>query len=186
MPRLWLTDPLVYIKGAFFIGGVIYGDVNDDITNVIVQSSDGNYVFAGSTGSTGSILSSQLYVVKISSTGQHDVLWQKTYDENCMNSAYSIQKTKDGGYVLAGVKDLQVTSIMPLEATGDLYVLKIDSNGNLVWQKTYGGDNLDSGSSIQQTSDGGYIVGGTTQSFVSETNDAYILKLDSSGNLGTY
>ncbi len=103
-----------------------------------------------------------------------------------MNSAYSIQKTKDGGYVLAGVKDLKVTSIMPFEGTGDLYVLKIDSNGNLVWQKTYGGDNLDSGSSIQQTSDGGYIVGGTTRSFVSETNDAYILKLNSSGNLGTY
>lgn len=163
-----------------------YGGVNDDIANGIVQSSDGNYVFAGSTGSTGSILSSQLYVVKISSIGQHDVLWQKTYGENYMNSAYSIQKTKDGGYVLAGVKDFQVTSIMPFEATGDLYVLKIDSNGNLVWQKTYGGDNLDSGSSIRQTSDGGYVVGGTTQSFVSETNDAYILKLDSSGNLGTY
>jgi len=159
-----------------------YGGPNDDIANGIVQSDDGNYVFAGSMGGS-SILTSQLYVAKISATGQHNVLWSKTYGDNYMNSAYSIQKTKDGGYILAGVKDFQLLSLIPFSATGDAYVLKLDPNGNKVWERSYSEGELTAAYSVRQTSDGGYIVGGMLKQESNDPSDAYVLKLDQQGQI---
>jgi len=159
-----------------------YGGPNDDVANGIVQSDDGNYVFAGSIGG-GSILTSQLYVAKISATGQHNVLWSKTYGDNYMNSAYSIQKTKDGGYILAGVKDLEVTSIIPFIATGATYILKLNSDGNKIWERSYSEGELTAAYSVRQTSDGGYIVGGMLKQASDDPSDAYVLKLDQQGQI---
>ena len=94
--------------------------------------------------------------------------------------AYSIQQTSDGGYIVAGYTD-------SFGAGGrDVYVLKLDADGNKVWEKTFGGSYYDYAHSIQQTSDGGYIVAGYTESFGAGGRDVYVLKLDVYGTTGPY
>ncbi|MEO0263611.1 MAG: hypothetical protein ABIM62_07835, partial [candidate division WOR-3 bacterium] len=89
----------------------------------------------------------------------------------------SIQNTSDGGYIVAGwTKSFGA-------GKGDFYIIKLDQNGNKVWEKTYGGSSDDWAKSIQNTSDGGYIVAGVTLSFGAGAEDFYIIKLDQNGNL---
>ena len=105
-------------------------------------------------------------------------VWQKTYGgSDSGDEASSIQQTNDGGYIVAGWTS-------PL-ATGSyyVYIIKIDSNGNMKWEKTFGGSNADWAFSIQQTIDGGYIVAGRTSSLGAGSYDVYIIKLDSNGNM---
>ncbi|HPT54901.1 MAG TPA: delta-60 repeat domain-containing protein, partial [Fervidobacterium sp.] len=103
--------------------------------------------------------------------------WQKTFGGNGEDQATSIQQTTDGGYIVAG----GTTSFGA--GNYDVYVLKLNSDGSLAWQKTSGGNGGDWALSIQQTTDEGYIVAGYTNSFGSGDYDVYILKLDSNGEL---
>lgn len=104
------------------------------------------------------------------------ITWAKCYGGNNADEAWSVQQTSDGGYIVAGY------TYPTAAGANDVYILKLDENGNKLWEKTYGGSEYDEASSIQQTSDGGYIVAGYTTS--SDTGeDVYILKLDSEGNL---
>ncbi len=84
-------------------------------------------------------------------------------------------QTPDGGYVIVG---FTMSSGM-----GDLLLMKIDSEGNILWQKAYGGSYPDIGISIQMTNDGGFIISGATYSFGAGNNDLWVLKLDSDGNI---
>jgi len=108
------------------------------------------------------------------------VQWARTYggtSEDSVAEMYPIQETRDGGYIVAGIT----------ESFGagdeDFWVLKLRSSGNIEWQRTYGGSSRDSSRSIQQTSDGGYIIAGATESFGAGDADIWILKLTSSGDI---
>src|SRR3989338_8694538 len=103
--------------------------------------------------------------------------WEKTYGETGYDYAYSIQQTSDGGYIMAGI------GIDFDRIDSDFLVLKLNSDGRIAWQKTYGGTKSDSASSIQQTSDEGYIVVGNTYSFGTGSGDFWILKLNSYGTV---
>jgi hypothetical protein len=145
-----------------------------DIANSIIQSSDGGYVVAGRTWSFGAG-HSDMFVVKLDSSG--NVQWTKTIGGSSWDYANSIIQSSDGGYVIAG-------------GTGsfgagydDIYVVKLDSSGNVMWTKTIGGSNYDVAYSIIQSSDGGYVVAGRTESFGAGYVDIYVVKLDSSGNV---
>jgi hypothetical protein len=89
----------------------------------------------------------------------------------------SLQATSDGGYVVAG----------PTNSFGaganDMWVLKLDTGGDIQWEKTYGGPRPDVAHAIQQTSDGGYIVAGFTMSFGAGSRDYFVVKLDSDGGI---
>jgi arginine repressor len=91
--------------------------------------------------------------------------------------AYSIVQSSDGGYVVAG-RTLSFGA-----GLDDMYVVKLDSSGNVVWTKTIGGRSWDVANSIIQSSDGGYVVAGRTESFGAGLDDMYVVKLDSSGNV---
>ncbi|HPT54903.1 MAG TPA: hypothetical protein PK574_08320, partial [Fervidobacterium sp.] len=93
------------------------------------------------------------------------------------DEAYSIQQTTDGGYIVAGHTGSFGAGYE------DVYVLKLNSDGSLTWQKTFGGSNYDEAYAVELTADGGYIVAGYTRSFGAVNYDAYILKLDSNGEL---
>ncbi len=136
--------------------------------NSIQQTSDGGFIVAGWT-------SWDIWVLKLDENG--NVQWQKTYGGGGLEKANSIQQTSDGGFIVAGYTD----SFGAGDA--DIWVLKLDGNGNIQWQKTYGGSGWDSASSIQQTSDGGFIVAGYTNSFGAGYDDIWVLKLDESGNV---
>ena len=149
----------------------IYGGDNYNDINFIKTTSEGGYIMAGQTALSpgGDIYP---WVVNLDSSG--NVLWQKTYSDGGIIGMVSIQQTPDGGYVALG-------SNGSVDPNYDVWVLKLDSGGAITWQKTYGGTGREEGFSIQETSDGGYVVAGTTNSFGSGDYDALILKVSSMG-----
>jgi len=157
-----------------------FGGKSDDEANSIQQTTDGGYIVAGWTESFGSGLE-DVYILKLNSKGE--VQWQKTFGVEYVNYNYdvanSVQQTTDGGYIVAGWTE-SFNFVWQ-----DVYILKLNSKGEVEWQKTFGGEYSDGANSIQQTTDGGYIVAGWTESFGSGGKDAYILKLDSKGWVDT-
>ena len=154
-----------------------YGGLGDNVTYSIQQTSDGGYIVGGYTSSFGAGYY-DVWVLKLNTDG--GVAWQKTYGGSGDDLAYSIQQASDGGYIVAGF----TTSFGAGAGDGDIWVLKLNSDGSVAWQKTYGGGSSgDSAYSIQQASDGGYIVAGSTYSSVTGDDDIWVLKLDSNGNI---
>jgi len=138
-----------------------------DTATSIQQTTDGGYIVSGFMNSP------DFSILKLNLNG--NVQWQKTYDigNNCFTGGDvpSIRQTLDGGYIMLG---------HTCSSAGiDILVLKLDLNGNIQWQKTYG-NNIDTIGSIQQTSDGGYIVAGTSYAYA---GGIWILKLDSNGGV---
>ncbi|WXG47426.1 MAG: RING-H2 finger protein [Candidatus Atabeyarchaeum deiterrae] len=109
--------------------------------------------------------------------------WAKTYGSDMEDTPYSIQQTSDGGYIVAGWTGSFGLGGNTVDNMGDFWVLKLDSTGSVVWQKTYGGTNDDFAYGVKQTADGGYIVVGSTWSFGAGWYDFWVLKLDSVGGV---
>ncbi|MGA9099444.1 MAG: hypothetical protein WB392_11000 [Methanotrichaceae archaeon] len=106
---------------------------------------------------------------------QPQVEWSKTFGGQYSNGAWSLQKTEDGGYIIAGYTSSRGEG-------SDLWLLKTDSNGSEQWNRTFGGSGEDVGYSVQQTGDGGYIVTGSTKSYGIGNERLWLLKTDSSGS----
>jgi hypothetical protein len=150
------------------------GGANGEWAYSIVQSSDGSYLAAGFTGSYGAG-GQDMYIVKLSSGG--NFLWSKTIRGSLQDNAESIKQTSDGGFIIAGFT-------RSFGAGGaDMFIVKIDSGGSVLWSKTVGGTGDDFIYHVSQTTDGGYIAAGSTSSFGAGADDMYILKFDSSGNV---
>ena len=144
----------------------------------LIQTSDGGYAIAGSTTSFGAG-KDDVYVVKLDANG--NLQWTKTIGGPGNEAGYSLIQTSDGGYVIAGATYSFGTGSS--DVYSDVYVIKLDANGNLQWTKTIGGKYHDLGHSIIQTSDGGYAITGPTESFGAGWEDVYVVKLDANGNL---
>jgi len=104
-------------------------------------------------------------------------VWNKTYGGVASEEGWMVQHTSDGGFVLIGY-----TASFG-SGSWDIWVIKTDAEGNQQWSKTYGGRGGDFSRAVQQTSDGGYIIGATTQSFGSGGDDIWVIKTDASGNI---
>jgi hypothetical protein len=149
-----------------------YGGNIDDRGYSIQQTSDGGYIIAGITNSFGAG-NYDVYLIKTNSLG--DTLWTHTYGGDIDDWGYSVQQTSDGGYIVAGH-----TSSFGA-GPYDVYLIKTNSLGDTLWTRTYGGDFIDWGYSVQQTSDGGYIITGYNYSFADVT-DVYLIKTNSVGD----
>jgi len=150
-----------------------YGGNNSDRARSIQQTTDGGYIVAGETNSyTHGNYDFAIY--KLNSSGSK--VWFKHYGGTDADSAYSIQQTSDGGYIVAGY------TYSYSYGYSDFAIYKLNSSGSKVWFKHYGGVDYDVAHSIQQTSDSGYIVAGKTQSYTHGDHDFGIYKLNSSGN----
>jgi len=150
------------------------GGPASDVGSSLIQTSDGGYAIAGTTTSFGAGLL-DVYVVKLDANS--NLQWTKTIGGKDFEDGYSLIQTSDGGYAIAGYT-------RSFGAGGaDVYVVKLDANGNLQWTKTIGGKNEDWGFSLIQTSDGGYAIAGYTSSFDAVHPDVYVVKLDAKGNL---
>lgn len=152
-----------------------YGGANLDVANSIQFTSDGGYVLAGTTQSSGAGLA-DAWVVKLDATG--NIQWQKTYGGALNDFGNSILNTSSGGYVLAGATQSSGAG------NYDAWVIKLDSLGNVLWQKTLGGAGEDTALSIQNNSfHNGYVLVGNTSSFGAGSLDAWIIMLDDTGNV---
>ncbi len=149
-----------------------YGGNGDDVAYAVQETSDEGYVIAGYTYSFG-IGESDYWILKLTSEGE--IEWQFTYGGIGDDTAYAIQETSDGGYIVAGYTH-------PFGApTSDTWILKLTSEGDIEWQHNYGGTGDDKAYSVQETSDGGYIVAGSTQYLGAFDHDFWVLKLTSAG-----
>ena len=150
----------------------LYGGEARDEGHSIHKAADGGYVVAGlwsiRTGEE------DAYLVRIDSLG--NLLFERTYGGSPSDEAYSGQQTLDGGYVLAGYTSSS-------GAGGrDIHLIKTDSLGAMTWDATYGGAGDDVGHSMEQSSDGGYVIVGETSPFGSDDEDVFLVKTDSLGN----
>ena len=151
----------------------IYGDTRDEIANSISSASDGGFIIAGeiTNENTGN---SSCYLLKVNNNGEFE--WDRSFGGSLNDQGFSLISANDGGFVITGVTRSQNDS------SGDLWLIKVNNTGEILWEKTFGGENFESGRSLQQTSDEGYIIVGQTESFGNGNNDAYLLKTDSQGN----
>ena len=109
-------------------------------------------------------------------SGSVVVEWTKTYGGKKLEHAWSIVQTNDGGYALAGY------TMSYGAGANDFWLVKTDTNGNQLWNRTYGGTGSDFAYSVIQTSDGGYAIAGETSSYGAGYSDAYLVNADSAGN----
>jgi hypothetical protein len=151
-----------------------YGGTSSDGASSVQRTSDGGYIVAGYTYSFGEG-SWDILLIKTNANG--DIIWAKTYGGTNEDRASSVQRTSDGGYIVAGA------TWSFGEGSSDIFLIKTDANGNVQWAKTYGGTSWDEASSVQQTSDGGYIVAGQTWSFGEGGRDIFLIKTDADGNI---
>ena len=163
------------LGGTGFIPGWIqtFGGADPEYGNSVIQTDDGGYAVAGYTRSFGAG-DFDFWLVKTDTLGNH--LWDHTYGGSGVDGAYCIIQTNDGGYVMAGDTDSFGAG------NRDFWLIKTDRFGNHVWNQTFGGANHDIGTSVIQTSDGGYAVAGYTRSFGAGNNDLWLIKTDASGN----
>jgi len=150
-----------------------YGGSSYDWSFSVQQTTDGGYIVVGYTASFGAGYE-DVYLIKTDANG--DTLWTRTYGGSANDRGWSVQQTADDGYIVAG----ETYSFGA--GSHDVYVIKTDSVGDTLWSRTYGGSYYDAGNSVQQTTDGGYIVAGHTSSFGAGGDDVMVTKLDSLGN----
>jgi hypothetical protein len=104
-----------------------------------------------------------------------DSLWSHIYGGSGWETCNSVQQTSDGGYILAGYTDSYGAGY------DDFWVVKTDANGDTLWTRTYGGDNMDACQALEQTSDGGYILAGFSRSFA-PFDKGWIVRTDANGD----
>ena len=145
-----------------------FNGLGDDEAWSVQQTKDDGYIIVGSTKPFTSD-NTNAWLIKTDSKGNK--LWSKIFNGKC---GYSVQQTSDGGYIIAGEICYKGK---------DVYLIKTDSSGNELWRKIFGGLMDDVGRSVQQTSDGGYIIAGETGSYKTGVWKLYLIKTDLKGNL---
>jgi len=130
-----------------------FGGSGSDYARSVQQTADGGYIIAGYTNSYGAG-STDIYLIKTDAQGNQE--WYKTFGGSSEDRAYSVQQITDGGYIVVG------RTVSYGAGYYDAYLVKIDSQGNQEWHKTFGSSRDDQAYSVQQTTDGGYIMVGRT------------------------
>ena len=149
-----------------------YGGSNRDCGWSLAQTSDGGYVVAGWTYSFGAG-NADVYLIRTNSSG--DTIWTRTYGRGGADIGCSVTQVTDGGFIITGY-----TGSYPADGF-DVYLILTDSSGDTLWTRTYGGSDDDYGNSVAQTTDGGFIVVGSTEFFSAGDYDVYLIKTDSLG-----
>ncbi|MCX6841624.1 MAG: T9SS type A sorting domain-containing protein [candidate division WOR-3 bacterium] len=170
-------DPDVYLIKTDAAGDTLwtrtYGGSMEDYGFSVLQTADSGYIIAGQTNSFGAG-ATDFYLVKTNATG--DTLWSRTYGGAGDDWGNSVQQEADGGYIIAGY----TSSFGAGDA--DVCLIKTDANGDTLWSRTYGGTYEDWGASVQQTTDGGYIIAGDATDSGGDNYNVYLIKTGANGD----
>lgn len=177
-------------------GSVIWekslGGTGSDDARSIQQTTDDGYIVAGSSSilnqNRGYEDENQYRIAKLSSTGE--IVWDKLLGGSSRDVANCIQQTNDGGYIVAGSSmSFNGDVVSTNHGSFDWWIVKLNSTGDIVWEKAYGGTKSDIAKSIQQTKDGGFIVAGSSFSTDGDlmenfgVSDYWVVKLDNEGRI---
>ncbi|MGB5667212.1 MAG: hypothetical protein WBM53_10220, partial [Maribacter sp.] len=157
-----------------------------------VQANDGGFVLAGFSESDDFDISNSkgsydFWAVKITNTG--DFVWERSFGGSGIEISYDIAKTNDNGYVITGNTFSNDNDVSKNHGESDVWLIKIDDGGNLVWEKTYGGTQFDAAQGVTSSLDGGYIIAGNSKSSDINTtdnageNDIWVLKIAANGEM---
>ena len=169
-----------------------YGGTLMEQGQSIVQTQEGGYILVGSTSSTnGDVIGNHgeydVWVVKLNSSGS--IEWQKALGGTILDIGKGILQIQDGTYIVAGTVRSINGDVIGNHGGGDIWVVKLNSTGSLLWQKTYGGGTSDGLNSIYATTDGGYAITGGSNSLSGDVTqnqggyDNWVIKLNSSGTI---
>jgi hypothetical protein len=169
-----------------------FGGTNNDRAHAVVQSNDGGFVMAGFSESNDFDISDtkgsyDFWVVKITSTG--DLIWERSFGGSGIEISYDIAKTTDNGYVITGNTFSNDTDVSKNNGESDVWLIKLDDNGNLIWEKTLGGTQFDAAQGVYTSLDGGFLIAGNSKSSDLDTdanmgeNDLWVIKTDDNGAL---
>lgn len=150
-----------------------YGGSADDRGRSVRQLPDGGFIITGYTRSFGNG-SKDAYLIRADSAG--DTVWTRVFGRDFTVDGRSVRQTDDGGFIICG------WHYSDIGFRENIYLLKVDSLGNELWSASYGGENNERGWCVEQTSDGGYIVVGWTESYGAGGSDVYLLKTDDQGD----
>ncbi len=169
-----------------------FGGSFTDTPYNVVETDDNNYVVVGSSDSDDVDIKNNkgtydFWVVKISNEG--DLLWEKSFGGSQIDEAWGIVSSNDGNYIIAGDTRSNDQDITENAGASDILIIKISTEGDLIWQKTLGGTSFDACRSISKTNDGGFLIAGSTRSLDGDLsqnngqNDALVAKLNENGDL---
>jgi hypothetical protein len=175
-----------------------FGGIGDDILSDIKQTADGGFIIGGFSSSSvsGNKLAANYgqndyWVVRLDSNGQK--LWDKSFGSTGDDQLFSVLQRTDGGFLLSGSAESGVSGNKTNAGFGslDLWLVALDSGGNKIWEKSYGGTSGESFGACIPTSDGGYLLGGRSYSGASGnktsgnfgSQDYWIVKLDPDGQI---
>jgi len=169
-----------------------FGGSSGDMAFSVQQTTDAGYIVAGGSASNNGDATENYgmgdsWIIKLDSYG--NIIWQKSLGGSGVDGAYSVQQTTDEGYILAGISDSNNGHVTGNNGGYDSWIVKLDSSGNITWQKSLGGSGGDWSESVQQTTDEGYIIAGQSSSNngnVTDNNggvDCWVVKLDTAGNI---
>lgn len=151
-----------------------YGGSEGDFGKSVIELTDGNYLIVGTTYSYGSEIIN-IYLIKTDQNGT--IIWEKTYSKFGENRGVSVVEVNDGGYLITGYTN-------PFGSTNDadVYLVKTNTTGGVLWSKTYGNENRDNPNSMVELENGDFLVAGSTKPVSVGTGNAFLMKTNSNGN----
>lgn len=169
-----------------------FGGSNTDTAYDAVQTVDSGFLMIGSSDSNDVDVKNNkgtydFWLVKVNSEGVFE--WEKSFGGSEIDEARAITKTFDGNYLIVGDSRSNDQDITNSKGAADIWIIKITSDGNMIWEKSFGGSSFDASRGVQLTTDGGFLITGSTRSQDGDfdknegQNDLCILKISSSGNL---